>query len=264
MMNRIDQKFKSLRRQGKKAFIAFLTVGYPNLRVTEQLILAFEKVGVDIVELGVPFSDPLADGKTIQFASEQALHNHITLKKVLKFVQRLRQRCEIPLALMTYYNPVLRFGEKNFFDKAKQVGIDGVIIPDLPVEEAGQIIQGGRRQGIATIFFVSPTTTPQRLKKIAQASTGFIYYVSVTGVTGSRNRLPSSLLQHLRLVKRLTQKPLCVGFGVSTPRQIKMINRIADGVIVGSAIIQQISKNRSKRNLMEKVTHFVKGLAKDS
>lgn len=262
-MNRIDQKFKELHAHKKKAFIAFITAGDPDLKTTEQLVLAFGKAGVDIVELGVPFSDPLADGPTIQAASQRALKKHINLKSILAAVKRIRQKSQIPIALMTYYNPVFHYGEERFARKAKACGVDGLIIPDLPPEEGHNLIRAARQNGLATVFFLAPTTTPRRMKHIVNASTGFIYYVSLTGVTGARQQLPASLTQQVRLAKRLTRKPVCVGFGVSTPAQVRAVAKTADGVIVGSAIVNAIDKNKGKKQLVFNVARFVRKLSKN-
>lgn len=260
-MNRIDQKFKELRKRKKKAFIAFITAGDPSLQLTEELVLAFEKSGVDVVELGVPFSDPLADGPTIQASSQRALKKHVNLIKIFHLVQGIRQKSQIPLALMTYYNPVFHYGEKDFVRQAKESGVDGMIVPDLPPEEADTLMRLAKKAELATVFFIAPTTTPQRMKRIAQASTGFIYYVSLTGVTGARRQLPPAFLQQIHTAKRLTAKPICVGFGVSSPRQVKSIARAADGVIVGSAIINAIVKNKGNRYLVQNVSRFVRRLS---
>lgn len=261
-MNRIDRKFKELKKKKKKAFIAFITAGDPNLRATEQLVLAFEDAGVDIVELGVPFSDPLADGPTIQASSQRALEKHVNLNDILAVVKRIRRKSQIPLALMTYYNPVFHYGEKRFAKKARACGADGLIIPDLPPEEAADLIACARGNSLATIFFLAPTTTPQRMRRIVKASTGFVYYVSLTGVTGARQQLPDTMRQQVRLAKRLTAKPICVGFGVSTPAQIRTVAKAADGVIVGSAIVNEISKRAKTKNLVPQVAGFVQRLVR--
>lgn len=261
-MNRLDKKFQQLRKQKKSAFIAFITAGDPSLAVTEKLVLAFETAGVDIVELGVPFSDPLADGPTIQAASQRALAKGITLKKIFGLVKRLRQKTDLPICLMTYYNPVFHFGEGRFIKMAAACGVDGLIIPDLPPEEAANLIREARRVKVATVFFLAPTTDKSRIPIVNKAATGFIYYVSVAGVTGARTALPKSLLTDLKQVKRKVTKPLCVGFGVSSPSQVKQISRIADGVIVGSAIIKEIVKNAGRRDLVYKVAQFVRRLSR--
>ncbi|MDD3374612.1 MAG: tryptophan synthase subunit alpha [Candidatus Omnitrophica bacterium] len=260
-MNRIDQKFKSLSKQKKKAFIAFITAGDPNLKTTEELVLAFEKSGVDIVELGVPFSDPLADGPTIQEASYRALKNKVSIIKILDSVKRIRKVSEIPICLMTYYNPVFHFGDTKFVAQAKAAGVDGVIIPDLPPEEASELIQEARKKDFSTIFFLSPTTKKERISIIEKASSGFIYYVSIAGVTGARKALPKNLKENLKKIKRSIKKPLCVGFGISNAQQAKEISKCCDGVIVGSAIIKEIIKNKGKKNLVSNVTRFVSSLS---
>ena len=265
MHNRIDHKFQTLRTHKKKAFIAFLTAGDPSLKITEELVLAFERSGADIVELGVPFSDPLADGPTIQASYQRALKNNVNVSSILKTVQNIRRHSQIPMALMSSYNPIFHFGEEKFVREAKASGVDGVIIPDLPLEEAKSLIKIARREDFSTIFFLSPTTTSSRMQKIIPASTGFIYYVSLTGVTGSRRELPPDLLKNIRTAKTLTAKPVCVGFGISTPGQVRDVSSISDGVIVGSAIVQEIQKNSGRKDLVVNVARFlgklVNGLA---
>ncbi len=259
-MNRIIQTFNQLRKNKQKAFIAYITAGDPNLSTTEKLVYAFEEAGVDIIELGVPFSDPMADGPTIQAASQRALKHHVSLTDILKMVARIRTRSQIPIALMTYYNPVFRFGDEKFAEAARESGVDGVIIPDLPPEEAGSLRQAAQRHDIATIFFMAPTTTNERLTKTVKAATGFIYYVSLTGVTGARAKLSDSIASDIRRAKKLTDKPVCVGFGISTADHVRSVGRLADGVIVGSAIVKEIEKNAGKKELVGNVSAFVKTL----
>jgi len=261
-MNRIEQKFKGLKRTKKKALIAFITAGDPSLRTTEELVLAFEKSGVDIVELGVPFSDPLADGPTIQASSQRAIKKGTNLTKVLNMVKRIRRRSEIPIALMTYFNPVFHYGEDKFIREAKRSGVDGVIIPDLPPEEGKALIRSARAGNISTVFFISPTTTRKRMRRIVKASTGFIYYVSLTGVTGAKKGFSKNNTANLRLARQMTKLPVCIGFGVATPSQAKAVSKHADGVIVGSAIVKRIEKNRGKKNLVKSVSQFVHTLAR--
>jgi len=258
--NRIDAKFSVLRRNKKKAFIVFITAGDPNLAVTEKLIYAFDRIGVDIIELGVPFSDPLADGPTIQAASERSLKHHVSLEKILQLVKKVRKRTDIPIVLMTYYNPVFHYGEESFIKKTSQCGVDGLIVPDLPPEEGETLIRLAKGSGLATIFFLSPTTTAQRIQSVVKKSTGFIYFVSLTGVTGARTQIPKEIAVQVKKAKRYTSKPICVGFGISTPAQVKSVGRIADGVIIGSAIVNAIKKNRGKKTLVRNVSRFVSGL----
>jgi len=261
MANRIGEKFKSLRAAGKKALVAYLTAGDPSLDITAQLVLAFEKNGADIVELGVPFSDPLADGPTIQAASARALQKGVTLQKILDCVAQVRQSSQIPLALMTYYNPVFHFGETAFVQAAHDAGVDGVIIPDLPLEEAKTLVAHAREKDLATVFFLSPTTEKRRMAAIIKASTGFIYYVSVAGVTGARTDLPADVVARVKTIKTLTDKPVCIGFGVSSAEQVKAMAEIGDGVIVGSAIVKRIEESNTSPDLVTKVSEFVGTLA---
>jgi len=259
-VNRIDKKFKELRKANKKAFIVFITAGYPNLNATEKLILELAKIGVDIIELGVPFSDPLADGPVIQEASQKALEKNVHLVDILNLVRRARKVTDVPICLMTYYNPLFCFGEELFVRQALQYGVDGVIVPDLPPEEAPSFIKYARKKGLDVICFLSPTSAQKRIKFISRISKGFIYYVSLTGVTGPRKNLPFDLMNKVKEVKKYTQKPVCVGFGVSHSLQVKQIQRIADGVIVGSAIVKKIKDNIEKPDLIKRVSNFVRNL----
>jgi tryptophan synthase alpha chain len=242
-LNRIRDTFKRLKKQNKKAFIPYIMAGDGGLEKTKERVLLLEKCGADIVELGVPFSDPLADGPTIQRAAERALKSGITLKKVMPFVKELRQYTQIPIVLMTYYNPIFKYGEERFVKDALEAGVDGIIIPDLPPEEADSIIKlcrlNKKDRILNTIFLVAPTSTEKRIKKIASACTGFVYYVSITGITGSRLNLEETFRSHIDTVKRLTDKPVVVGFGVSTPDDAQFMARVADGVIIGSAIVKK-------------------------
>lgn len=240
-MNRISRAFNGLKSRGQKAFIVYVTAGDPDLASTGKLVLGLEKAGADIIELGIPFSDPLADGPVIQAASHRALAKGVTLKKIFAMVEILRTRTEIPIVFMTYFNPVLRYGLERFMATCAAVGVDGVIIPDLPHDEAAQLISLGRREGIATVFLAAPTSTKARLAKIAKCSKGFIYYVSLTGVTGARKELPPEVMANVRLIKSMTDKPVAVGFGISDAAQARRIAKAADGVIVGSAIVRIIA-----------------------
>lgn len=256
-MNRVEQKFRQLRQENKKAFITFITCGDPNLDVTQKLILEFARLGVDLLELGVPFSDPLADGPTIQAASQRALKNRINLASVFQLVKRLRPKIELPIVLLTYCNIIYRFGIKEFVRQAKSCGVDGVIVPDLPVDEAKDLIKIGKKNRFATIFLLAPTSDIERIKKVSYNSSGFIYYVSLTGTTGARESLPKELIRQVKRIKKITSKPVCVGFGVSSPAQVREIVRAADGVIVGSAIIKVIEKNLGRKELVHKVARFI-------
>jgi len=259
-MNRIEKKFQDLKKGNRKAFIIFITAGYPDLEATGRLILEFSKIGVDIIELGVPFSDPLADGPIIQEASQVALKNNVHLRDILSLVKKIRRQVNTPIVLMTYYNPLFCFGEERFVRAAKGCGVDGVIIPDLPPEEGRLFLDLARRACIDTILFVSPTTTQARMKFISRLSRGFIYYVSLTGVTGPRQKLPLDLKRKIKMIRKYTSKPICVGFGVSSRQQVGQIHKIADGVIIGSAIVKKIRDNIGKSDLIKRTVGFVKAL----
>lgn len=261
-MNRIDKKFKELRNTGKKALIIYIVTGDPDMGTTEKIVASLDRCGADIVELGVPFSDPMADGPTIQAASERALKNRVNLNTILKLVKRVRSRTDIPIALMTYYNPVFRYGVKRFVSDAKTAGVDGIIVPDLPPEEAGDMITSSRANDFKNIFLLSPTSSKKRIDLVSKKSGGFIYYVSLTGVTGARKRLPSEIAGNVRRIKSSTGKPVCVGFGISTPSQARALARIADGVIVGSAVIKIIEKNLGKADTHIKVGRFIASLSR--
>jgi len=258
-VNRIDNKFNELKSRGRKAFIAYVTAGDPDLAVTKKIVLQLEASGVDILELGIPFSDPIADGPTIQAASYRALAGKATLKKIFAMVRGLRFTTDMPLVFMTYYNPVLRYGLKEFFASCRKCGVDGVIVPDLPCEEAADLIKFARLEKVATIFLSSPTSTPERIKDIARNSKGFIYYVSLTGVTGARRELPDDIASKVREIRSVTDKPVAVGFGVSSPKQAAWIARVSDGVIVGSAIVEIIGE---KKSIVPRVYRFAKSIAK--
>ncbi len=245
-MNRIINKFKILKKEKKKALIIYITGGYPDLPATEGMVLEFERAGADIIEIGIPFSDPIADGPVIQKASETALAKGATLKKILRITRKIRRKSDIPIVFMSYFNPIYRYGVKNFIRDASKYGVDGAIIPDLPPEEARDIIRAAAAKKFCVIFLASPTSANARLRSIAEKSEGFIYYVSLTGVTGARKHMASDIAANIKKIKRFTSKPVCVGFGVSTGKQASAIARAADGVIVGSAIIKSIERSGRK------------------
>jgi tryptophan synthase alpha chain len=243
-------------RANHTAFIPYITVGYPSVETTLKVVPLLASSGCDIIELGIPFSDPLADGATIQRASYEALRQGVTPKVCLGVAQELRRQVEIPLVFMTYYNPVLKFGLEQFCSKCAEVGIDGLIIPDLPPEEGKELGKSTKRRGLDLIYLLSPASTEERVRLVTSSSSGFVYLVSLTGVTGARDKLPEELESFVAKVREKTEKPLCVGFGVSTPEQARRIANIADGVIVGSRIIQLIKEDNSLKDLCS----FVKGL----
>ena len=261
-MNRIDKKFQELRDQGATAFMPYLCAGDPNPELTSKLLLTLEEAGADLIELGVPFSDPIADGPTVQRASERALTHHISLQEILEMVATVRTQTDIPIALMSYYNPIFRMGEDAFCKAAQDAGVDGVIIPDLPPEQAQSLLEIAPRYNLATIFLVAPTSPPERMQLIASVSTGFVYCVSVTGVTGARAMLSDEIAPMIAELRKHTDKPISVGFGVSTPDQATQIAQIADGVIVGSAIINVIEEHiNDEARLLTAVKQFASDLA---
>lgn len=261
-MNRIDKKFQELRCQDTGAFMPYLCAGDPTPELTAKLLLTLETAGADLIELGVPFSDPIADGPTVQRASERALAHSISLQQILEIVENLRPQTEIPIALMSYYNPIFRMGEKAFCKAAQAAGVDGLIVPDLPPEQAQPLLEVAPKYNLATIFLVAPTSPPERMQLIASVSTGFIYCVSVTGVTGARATLSDEIAPMITELRKHTDKPISVGFGVSTPEQAKQVADIADGVIVGSAIINVIEENMDdETKLLTAVKQFASDLA---
>ncbi len=261
-MNRIKRTFHNLRKSKKKAFIVYVTAGYPSMPLTEKIVFELEASGADIIELGVPFSDPMADGLTIQRSSEKSLEAGTTLKKILKSVKRIRAKSRIPIALMSYLNPIYRYGVERFVGDAVKSGVDGVIIPDLPPEESSEFVRPAKGGDFCVVFLASPTSTAARIRNIAARSRGFIYYVSLTGVTGARHDLPAHISRDIKRIKRVTDKPVCVGFGVSNAKQARNIARAADGVIVGSAVINIIMNNEGKKDLIGAVGRFVSGISK--
>jgi tryptophan synthase alpha chain len=236
-------------RVNHTALIPYITVGYPSVETTLKVVPLLTSSGCDIVELGIPFSDPLADGATIQRASYEALRQGITPKVCFEVAQELRRQVEIPLVFMTYYNPVLKFGLEQFCSKCTEVGIDGLIIPDLPPEEGQELEKSTKRHGLDLIYLLSPASTEERIRLVTSKSSGFIYLVSLTGVTGARDKLPEELEGFVARVREKTEKPLCVGFGVSTAEQARRIAKVADGVIVGSHIIQLMEEDATFSSL---------------
>lgn len=241
--NLLAQKIHTAKRKKQKLFCVFLTLGYPNLKATEQLILFCERAGVDILELGFPFSDPLADGPTIQYSSEQALKKNITMSDAFRLVRRVRARgCRIPIVFFGYLNPIYAYGEGKFAGDARAAGIDGLIIPDLTPEEEKKFQEECRKKSLLRILLVAPTTSDSRARLLVRQSQGFVYYVSLRGVTGARTMLPKDLHGHLKKLKRFSSKPILVGFGVSTPGQARVISKMSHGVIVGSAVIEHLRR----------------------
>ncbi|MDD5773288.1 MAG: tryptophan synthase subunit alpha [bacterium] len=259
-MGRIEDKFQNLKTNGRKAFIAYIMAGDPDFGTTEKLVLELEKQGVDLIELGVPFSDPLADGPTIQAAGQRALASGTTLSGILDLVYKVRNKVQIPIILMSYFNPIYHYGVSDFLHDAKLKGVDGLIIPDLALEESKETVDLAEKNGIDLIFLIAPTSSLERIKKISDISSGFIYYVSLTGVTGVRESLVKEVGQFVNKIKKFTKKPVCVGFGVSTKEQVKELLKYSDGVIVGSAIVKKVEEGRDEKDIVKKTSEFVKAL----
>ncbi len=261
-MSRIDATFSSLRARGEKALIPYIMAGDPTWSTTRTLLKELGASGADIIELGVPFSDPVADGPTIQKAGNRALENgDVSLRNVLRTVPELLRETDSPLVLMTYYNPIFRYGGEAFVRDAVNAGVDGIIVADLPPEEASGLLEFADAGGLDVIFLLAPTSSPERINLITECSKGFVYYVSLTGVTGARDTLASDLERVLRQVTQATTKPVAVGFGISTPTHARMVSEWADGVVVGSAIIREIEKHLGDSNaLVRAVGEFVRSL----
>ncbi len=242
---RIAERFRGLATAGELGLIAYITAGDPNLAATESIVLAAEAAGADVIELGVPFSDPLADGPTIQRASERALRSGTTLRSVLSLVQRLRTKTQVPLVLFGYFNPILQMGLEPFAVAAAEAGADGVLATDLTPEEAGEYRAVMQSRGLETIFLAAPTSTDARLARIAESSSGFLYLISRTGVTGARESLPEDLPDLVRRARTFTRLPIAVGFGISLPTHVSVLGGIADAAVVGSALVSEIEKAHS-------------------
>ncbi len=260
MPNRIIDKFTDLKQRNEKALITYITAGDPDLNTTRKLVLALERAGADLIELGVPYSDPLADGPVIQQASQRALRAGTTLPGILQMVAALRRRTQIPIILMTYYNPLLRYGLPKIAVDASAAGVDGFIVPDLPMEEAGRFEAETAACGLCLIPLVAPTSGRSRIKKITAKARGFVYCVSLTGVTGVRSEVPRNLKTFLGLVRKTTGTPLAVGFGISTPTQVRAVSAHCDAVIVGSALVKIIGEKGKTPELFDSVSHITESL----
>jgi tryptophan synthase alpha chain len=259
-MSRITEKFNKLSKNNEKALIVYLTAGDPSLAITKKLIFALEKSGVDILEIGVPFSDPMADGPVIQAASQRALKTGTTLKGVLKLVEEVREVSQIPIVLFGYFNPIFAYGVKKFSLDAKIAGVDGILVVDLPPEEAQELRCHTDPTGIDFISLIAPTTGPERKQKIAAAATGFLYYISITGITGTAVPKISDIKTAVEKIRKITKLPIAVGFGISQPEQANEIAQFADGVVIGSAVVRLIDENRNNNNLEKIVADYVSGI----
>lgn len=239
-MGRIEDTFARCRAAGRAAFMPYLVAGDPDLETTARLLPAFAEAGADLIELGVPFSDPMADGSTNQRAAERALRSGTTLRGVLDMVKTIRPALSVPINLMGYYNPFFHYGLERFFRDAAEAGVDGLIVPDLQPDDAAEVRAYADAAGVATIFLIAPTSTPERLALVARESRGFVYAVSLSGVTGERTTLPPDLSTFVDRAASAISLPLAVGFGISTPAMARGVAAVADGVIVGSAIVKRI------------------------
>jgi tryptophan synthase alpha chain len=260
LVNRLAERFAALQARGEKALVCYAMAGDPSPEQTVEIVQALEKGGADILELGIPFSDPLADGPSIQAAGHRALAKGVNVPKVLEIVRAIRRDSEIPLVLMTYYNPVLRYGAARFARDAASAGVDATIQVDLTPEEADEWVAASRAQGLDTIFLLAPTSTPQRIEVVCRLSTGFVYCVSRTGVTGARSDVPVELPALVAHVREKAAAPVCVGFGISQPEHVRNIAAFADGVVVGSALVNVIARCGDSPNLAKEVRAFAAGL----
>lgn len=261
MKNRIEQRFDDLKARGETAFIPFITAGDPNLAQTEAVIHALEAAGADVLELGIPFSDPVGDGPAIQEASQRALRHHVTPRDILALIRRVRESSQLPILLFSYYNPLLAYGLEQFAKDAATAGADGVLCVDLPPEEADEYKAALDAVGMCTVFLTAPTTTDARLGHVAQQCTGFVYYVSRLGVTGERAALADDLESAVARIKRHTAKPVAVGFGISQPEHARGVAAVAEGVVVGSALVRMIGEMGEAPDMPAKVGAFAKTLA---
>ena len=259
-MNRIAETVENARAAGKKMFVPFLTAGFPDKKKTVPLLLSAAKAGADIIEVGIPFSDPIADGPTIQASSFRALQNGTNLNDIFAFVREFRKESEVPLILFTYYNPVFHYGIEKFLNDAKAAGADGLLVPDLAPDEAGELYELAKQYEISLVFLVAPTTTDKRMRLIEEYSTDLIYVVSVTGITGARSGLSSKVEPFLKRMRETLRKPFIVGFGISSPDDVKNISEWSNGVVVGSALITYINGHENEPALYEKVEEFLREL----
>ncbi len=255
-MTRIENKFAELKDKRRSAFIPYVMAGAPDIETTGKIVLELEKSGADIIELGVPFSDPLADGPTIQRAAIRALRQKTNLKKVFALVKEIRKSSEIPIILMLYYNLIHKYGEERFAGDSAKAGVDGFIVPDLPPEEGKSLAEHCRSRELDLIFLLAPTSDNDRIKLVSKSGGGFIYYVSLTGVTGARESIAAGVEKAVRKIRRMSGRPVCVGFGISTPEQAGEMAKIADGVIVGSAIVGRIEQAAGPEDAVQKAAKF--------
>lgn len=260
-MNRIDSTFRELRRERRAALIAFLEAGDPDLPTTRRLMSAAVDNGADLLEIGVPFSDPIADGPTLQGSIEVALQAGTSLPRVLEMIADFRTESSVPVILYGYYNPIFRYGAARFAEDARQAGVDGMLVVDLPPEEVGELYPDIRRQGLHFIFLLTPTSGPDRVKKVLQRASGFVYYVSLTGVTGSKAISVDAVREAVAGLRTHTKLPIGVGFGISTPEEAAAVSEFADAAVVGSAIMRVVAQARGDENrVVADVAGFIKAM----
>ena len=261
-MNRIERCFQQLKQQGRKGFVAYIGAGDPTLDVTVDLVIALADAGADVVELGVPFSDPLADGLVNQLSAQRALEAGADVPGVLRAIQQIRARgCEVPICFFTYFNPIYHYGLERFAQDASSAGADGIRTLDVPVEEGSEYVKPFRENGLSTIFLIAPTSSDERIAKIVERTSGFIYYVSRAGVTGERTELAVGVKEQIERVRRHSGLPIAVGFGVSTPEQARLTASMGDAVVVGSAIVRHIAEGDGSAEHVAAVAEFVRTLA---
>jgi tryptophan synthase alpha chain len=262
MAGRIERKFKDLSQRKEKALVVYITAGDPDLPTTGRLVLSLEEAGVDVIEIGVPFSDPTADGPVIQAASQRALRQRVTLSGILDMLESVRKVSDIPIVLFGYYNPIFSYGNERFAARAKQAGVDGILVVDLPPEEAHELRRYTDIAGLDFISLIAPTTTDRRIGEIAKNATGFLYYISITGVTGTARPVMQNIRHDVERIRKVTALPLVIGFGISTSEQAAEIAPYADGVVVGSALVRIIGEKGDDGDLIKIASSFVRDIKK--
>jgi tryptophan synthase alpha chain len=257
-MGRIERRFNSLSDRGEKALIIYLTAGDPSLEHTKQIIFGLDAASVDVIEIGVPFSDPTADGPIIEAASWRALQNGVTLSDILDMIECLRRSSEIPIVLYTYYNPIFIYGNEKFAKRAKEVRVDGILVVDLPPEESAELRRHTDRLGIDFISLIAPTTSTERIRTISRDATGFLYSISITGITGTIKPRVADIKRDAERIRGITTLPLVVGFGISTPQQAAGIAPYVDGIVIGSAFVRMVEENRNRADMVDIVSNYAR------
>jgi len=260
MTSRIEKRINELKNKNQKALVVYLTAGDPDLETTRRLASGLQEAGADILEIGVPFSDPTADGPIIQAASQRALRTGVTLSGILDMIETLRNDCQIPIVLFGYYNPIFSYGNERFALRAEEAGVDGILVVDLPPEESHELRQYTDRTRLDFISLIAPTTDDRRIRNISKNATGFLYYISITGVTGTAKPIVENIKTDVARIRRITALPLVIGFGISTPVQAAEIASYADGIVIGSAFVDLIGKNRGDENLIQIASSFVRDI----